>query len=443
MSIKRLRLYQPNEFQLAMHSSKKRYRIASVGRQAGKSTFAANELLKSAWETPNTKHWFVSPAYPQARDHFDRVNNSLMTCPEVIVRNNKSTFLFELCNGSTIEYKSGEVGNRLRGPALHSIIMDEVRDQPKDLYNLVLRPMITTTKGRASFVSSPNGFDAFFEMYCYAKEHPEDWDCFAFPSTANPMFTQQEYEAARASMSEKQFRQEILAEFLDLLAGKVYWAFDHRNISRTPIWSHDEETGINPHLPIVLGLDFNLDPMAWLLLQTNGQRWHIFKEVCLAQSNSQEASAVMCDLLETYRGKGLLRRDPQLRICGDAAGKARQRAAAGASDYDLLLGMLREKGFTFTNETPESNPLVRDRVNAVNAKCRSANGETNLTVDPINCPKLVRDMQMVVWKEGTGHIDKNKDLTLTHCSDAIGYPIHALTPIKEVNEVGELTVIQW
>ena len=68
-----LELYEPHSKQLEFHNSKARYRVASLGRQAGKSTMCLNELVKRAWEEPNTKYWYLSPTYPQARIQYRRL----------------------------------------------------------------------------------------------------------------------------------------------------------------------------------------------------------------------------------------------------------------------------------------------------------------------------------------------------------------------------------
>jgi len=72
--------------------------------------------------------------------------------------------------------------------------------------------------------------------------------------------------------------------------------------------------------------------------------------------------------------------------------------------------------------------MVRDRVNAVNAKLLNAAGAVGVFVDP-RCKRLIKDYEQVKWKADSngnilGDIDKSsKDLT--HISDAVGYLIDA------------------
>ena len=69
---------------------------------------------------------------------------------------------------------------------------------------------------------------------------------------------------------------------------------------------------------------------------------------------------------------------------------------------------------------PASNPVVRERVQLMNAKLEAASGERLLRVHP-KCGELIRDFEQVAYKEGSGVVDKDKDPKRTHLSDALGY----------------------
>ena len=69
---------------------------------------------------------------------------------------------------------------------------------------------------------------------------------------------------------------------------------------------------------------------------------------------------------------------------------------------------------------PQSNPAVRERVNLMNAKLRSAAGEIGLLVDG-KCKELIKDFEQVAYKADTCQIDKDRDRMRTHLSDALGY----------------------
>lgn len=433
-----LRLYTPHDKQMLMHLSKTRFMVGSWGRQSGKSTCALNQLVHRAWNNPHTRYWFVSPTFPQARVMYRRLVGMLWACKDVLVKKNQTELRIKLLNGSEIRFVSGEVLDNLRGDTLHGCVIDEVRDQHPDLWPMVIRPMLATTRGWCWFISTPNGFDHFYDLAQLANKDPE-WSFVSAPSTANPLFTQEEFEAARRNMSEAQFAQEILAEFRDLTSGKAYLSFGQHNFSETCPFMPDLQW--SPYHSIVLGMDFNLSPMSWTLGQLAAEKWWWFDEIYLENSHTMEAAKELRDKILFMKSLGF-RGTPDVVLCGDATGKATQRSS-NQSDYDIVKSVLKEVNISFRDETPESNPSIKDRVNAVNYKCKDAKGETSMWVNKEKCPMLAKDLERVVWKPGADYtLDPGPKKMLTHPSDSIGYPVMALTPPKLVREIGRVKVIQ-
>lgn len=433
-----LQLYSPHSKQLDFHKSKARFLVAAWGRQSGKSTAGVNHLLKEAWENANTRYWFVSPTYAQARVMYRRLEAMLWNCRDAVLKKNQTELRIKMINNSEIRFVSGDAPDSLRGETLNGVIIDEVRDQHAELWPMVIRPMLTTTKGWAKFISTPAGFDHFYDLAKLAQTD-KDWAFMSAPSTANPLFTSEEFEAAQKSMSESQFAQEILAEFRDLTAGRAYMFFGEHNYSEECPWMAGKLW--SPYHPIVVGMDFNLSPMAWTIGQMSADRWWWFDEIHLSNSHTQEAAIVLRDKILALKDQGY--RAPQdLILCGDATGKATQRTS-NQSDYDIVKSVLKCAGLSFSDETPEANPSVKDRVNAVNAKLKGADGSVSMWIHPTYCRNLVRDLERVVWKPGANlMLDQSRDVTLTHASDSIGYPIHKLTPIKGVRSIGQTRIIQ-
>lgn len=432
MPIAKLRLYSPHEAQKAFHNSRARYRVFAAGRQVGKSTGALNDLVKRAWENPRTTYWFISPTYDQAKVQYRRLTGMLWPCREIMTKCNQSELRIKLINQSQIRFVSGETGQRLRGETLNGVIIDEVRDQPRELWTQVVRPMLTTTGGWAAFLSTPNGFDEFYDLYERAKVD-QDWASFSAPSTANPLFTQEEMESARRSMSEPEFAQEIMAEFRDIHRGKAYTFSDANCLEYNP-FTRDRSL-LSKYLPIVLGLDFNVGHMRWVLGQQRANQFYWFDELAVDNTNTQECAKELVDKLKKH---GVTNR---LIIVGDASGNARNTKAS-ESDYVILCSELDRAGINWENRTPDANPPVKERVNTVNAHFKDATGQINMWVHPVNCPKLKKDCQRVSWKQGAQTIlDQVTDPSLTHASDGMGYAVYALSPLRLGNTVGTLKVI--
>jgi len=382
---------------------------------------------------PNGIYWFISPTYSQAKTQYRRLLNMLTSCKEVMAVKNETELRIKLINGSEIVFKSGESHDNLRGATLHGVVIDEMRDMHPELWPMVVRPMIATTKGWACFSSTPRGYDAFFDLSEKEKTDPE-WATFKAPSTCNPLFTQTEFENARAEMSEGFFAQEILAEFRDLHAGSAYINFGDHNLAPQSPFTRDQSL-VSPHLPIVVALDFNLAPAIALLGQERVGEFYWFDEVYVERSHTQEIALEIVTRLRKIGNK-----QPVVLI-GDATGKAGQRAAMGRSDYSIIEEILSQSGIQYINRTPDANPQVRDRVNVVNSKLKAADGTTHIWLNPNTCPRLRRDLQRVSWKRGlTDKLDQVTDSTLTHLSDAMGYAVCGLSKLWQP-EVGRMKVI--
>ena len=169
--------------------------------------------------------------------------------------------------------------------------------------------------------------------------------------------------------------------------------------------------------------------------ERNGD-FFFFDEIFLNKTHTQEMTMELISRVKAMEP----RVHPNLIIVGDATGRALKTATAGKSDYSILFEMLDDAGITYENRTPDSNPLVKDRVNIVNSKLKSADGRNHIFVGP-KCKHLKRDLQRVSWKAGAQAIlDQTTDKTLTHMSDAMGYVICAMTSMWST-PVGKMRVL--
>lgn len=164
----------------------------------------------------------------------------------------------------------------------------------------------------------------------------------------------------------------------------------------------------DPGHELKVGMDFNVDPMAFIVFWTNGNRMHVVKEYELPNSDTEDA----CLKLREDWGSRVREVFP------DASGKARHtNAPGGRSDYTIL----RDHGFEVRAKS--TNPPRRDRWNVVNGKLNPREGDAQLTMDP-SCKKLRRYMSE------HSHERANDQKHMTHLCDATGYPACFLFPIR-------------
>ena len=128
-------------------------------------------------------------------------------------------------------------------------------------------------------------------------------------------------------------------------------------------------------------------------------------------------------------------RQPRSRSTGE-----QRRTSASRTDWQIVkefFGRHRDR-FDVIFDVPSSNPLVKDRVNCVNAKLRNHAGQNRLFVDG-RCKHLIKDLEQVSWKadpHGNSLADLDKsDPMRTHVSDAVGYLVAREFPMRSV--IGE------
>lgn len=418
--------------QKKISQSSTRFNYAVWGRQSGKSTFGVSRIISKPLQGREEGiYWFILQTHTATEVMFRRALKALSSAPDLMAtKPNQTHKRITLANGANIFFKSGEVLQNLRNETLDGVIIDEMRLQQKELWSEIVRPMLARRKGWADVYTTPNGFDHSYDLFEQAKLDPE-WSTFRAPSTEAFWWTKEEIDSARRAMSELEFQQEIMAEFVDLTQGKAYLTHgEHNQVILNPF---TDGTQYSPYLPIIVGMDFNVSPIAWTLGQQKFLHWHWIEEINMRNSHTQEAAKELVDRVKGHK--------PGVIIVGDASGHARKTSAAGATDYSIVMEELTKAGIKVMNQTPESNPSVKDRVNLVNSKLKSADGTVYLTYNPLRCPSLKKDFERVSWKLGANAIlDQHKDPTLTHQSDSIGYPMFALSEGWKP-KVGKMSII--
>lgn len=403
-----LPLVQLHDGQMEVYSAPHRYKVVCAGRRWGKSRLSIVSLITAASNKRKQIVWYVAPTYQMARQILWEDLQAAIP-RKWIWKKNDSKMIIRLRNGSTIALKGADKPDTLRGVALHYVVLDEFQDMKSETWAAVLRPTLSTTRGRALIIGTPKGFSFFYKLFMLGQDSRNQskvkWKSWQFVTADSPFVPISEIESAKADLDPKLFAQEYLASF-ENMAGRVYYPFDRTK--------HVKKCEFNPKLPIWVGQDFNIDPMSSVILQPqpNGEIWAV-DEIVLFESNTSD----VCEEIE----RRYWRWQSQVIIFPDPAGGYRQHAR-GESDIDIF----KEKGF-LRIDYPLKHPPIVDRVNAVNRMLLSATGDIRMYVDP-KCTHLIESLEKTVYKPGTREIDKKA--SNEHSTDALGYPIHRRFPIK-------------
>lgn len=217
-----------HEKQKEVLQSRARFRVLNAGRRFGKTILAIEEMLFCASSLDGARIVYIAPTYQAARDicweqlktrahnlNAD-INESRL---ELAVPNRHST-------KSHIFLRSWDNIETLRGQWFNFIILDEVAMYRNFWtgWNEVLRPTLTDKKGRALFISTPKGFNWFYELY-NMQGQSDAFKSFHATTYDNPHVDPKEIDEAKEQLPDDQFAQEYLADFRKV-EGLVYKEFD-------------------------------------------------------------------------------------------------------------------------------------------------------------------------------------------------------------------------
>lgn len=213
-----------NKWQEEVATDPHRFRIVCAGRRSGKSVLSRTIITYWALKNQGT-YWIVSPNYKQSKMiHWREIQNEIPR--EYVQKKNEVELSITLKNGSIIELKGAENPDALRGVKLRGLVIDEIASiRNWDwLWSEVLRPTLTDFQSPGLFISTPKGFNHFYELYELGQAGGDQYKSWKFTSYDNPYIRREEIDAAKQELTEDTFAQEYLADFRKY-TGLVYKDF--------------------------------------------------------------------------------------------------------------------------------------------------------------------------------------------------------------------------
>jgi PBSX family phage terminase large subunit len=213
-----------SKWQLEVANDPHRFKVICAGRRSGKSTYAQLQVLKWSLQSVGL-YYIVSPTYKQSKSIHWRELKKIIP-KNWIQKTNETELSFTLRNGSTIELKGAENPDALRGVKLKGLVIDEIASVRNWdwLWQEVLRPTLTDYEAPTIFISTPKGYNHFYELYLLGQGDNESYKSWRFTSYDNPYIPSQEIDNAKKELTEDTFYQEYMADFRKY-TGLVYKEF--------------------------------------------------------------------------------------------------------------------------------------------------------------------------------------------------------------------------
>lgn len=418
--------------------------------QLGKTLGLALWLLAGSWQDGGRSRWaswWTAPIYDQARHGFLNYVVALARSAGVLAKHTTQPPLkATLINGSVIEARSWDSPEGLYGPPVSRIAGDEFGYMTPEAWAALSSRTTETAQHGLGYIRlagnvSEIGGEAE-SLWNTATSGRPGWACrswtwrdraAAAPCACDngaslPIDLDRAPEHAptcqrglylttiadrRAQLSEAHFRQLYGAEWIDWTSLPVYSFERSLHVA--------DEIALQPSLPLDLSCDFNVDPMGWVVGQHKGREAWALDEICLEGHATTQAACQ--EFIRRYPWPKL-----DVDVYGDASGKAKDTRSK-QSDYDIIRSMLGAHYRQVRMHVPAANPAVVARVNAVNAKLKSADGSVSYRVAK-QCQNLALDLARGSYKPGTRDLDKS-DRRRTHFSDADGYRLVTLYPVEQ------------
>ena len=386
-----------------------RFRVVVAGRRFGKTFLAIRELCFHAKE-PHREVWYVAPSYKMAKNIVWRKLKNKLQDLNWVAKTNETELTLYLKNGSTISLKGADNYDSLRGVGLDFIVLDEFADIDPEAWFETLRPTLSDKAGKALFIGTPKGIGNWsYELFQNNLDDANTWSSYQFTTIDGGNVPADEIAQAQRDLDERTYRQEYLATF-ETFSGRIYYAFDRsKNVIDSQPTAKDLDV-------IYIGMDFNIDPMSAVVAIRKNNDLCIIDEIRLFSSNTAE---IVEEIKSRYRSS-------KVWVYPDPASRQRKTSAGGLTDLTIL----QNAGFVV--KAPNAHTPVRDRINAVNSRLCDSTGQRHLFVTK-NCKYTIEALERHVYKEGSTQPDK--DSGYDHFSDAVGYMVDYLFPLRREYEV--------
>lgn len=225
-------------------------KVLACGRRWGKSDAAAREVFLGAVSSRSLEQMIVAPSYDQARLIFERVIEMLEKEATRRFTVGRQPYPYiNLMPGRVTARSAARGGMYLRGHGAHRVVVDEAAYVPESVIYEVINPMLAQTRGDLCLLSTPCGKNHFYRAFLKGQEgHPHYWSLRS-PTTDHGLVSAEFIAAQRELMTDRQFRTEYMAEFMDSAEA----VFAQQWLDCAASLDHADSVGLQP---ISLGVDW-------------------------------------------------------------------------------------------------------------------------------------------------------------------------------------------
>jgi hypothetical protein len=213
--------YRPRSVFEDFHDRNQRWAVIVAHRRCGKTVACINDLIVKALleNKPHAQYAYIAPFYSQAKSvawrYLERFSEP------VLAKSNQSELWVELINGARIRLFGADNPDALRGNFLDGVVLDEMADMKPSVWGEIIRPLLADRLGWATFIGTPKGHNAFYDIFNEAQKKP-NWYTKVLRADQTNLLPQSELDDAKSTMSDNQYEQEFLCSFEAAIVGAYY-----------------------------------------------------------------------------------------------------------------------------------------------------------------------------------------------------------------------------
>ena len=215
--------YSPRPLQRDIHErlDTTRFGVVVCHRRFGKTVLAINQLIKGAitCTLDRPRFAYLAPTLKQAKAvAWDYLKHYCRPIPGVEF--NEAELRADLPNGGRIRLFGADNPDSLRGIYLDGVVLDEFPLMQGRTWSEIIRPLLTDRKGWALFIGTPNGKNAFWDLYSAVSG--DNWFRVMFKASQTGIIAPAELEDAKRTMSDDEYAQEFECSFEASVRGAFY-----------------------------------------------------------------------------------------------------------------------------------------------------------------------------------------------------------------------------
>jgi phage terminase large subunit len=384
------------------------YPAMVAGLGAGKTQAGIVRNLLKMLQTPGIDTAYYMPTY-------DLIKLRAMPGAQEIISElglkhtiNNSSYTIKIRGYGKMIFRSYDKPSRIVAYEVAHSIVDELDTLPKDKAEKVWRKASERNRqncGEQNTMGNVTTPDQGFSGFTYekwVKKAQEGYHLIKAATSSNIYLPEKYIEDIRKNYDPLLAEMYLNGDFVSLAQNKVYHFFDRHKHHTDKVLSDNDKV-------LSVGLDFNVGgTCATLWVMEAG------KPVAVDEFISHDTQDFI-HRINKYR-----RADRQIIVYPDASGSSR---STNASMTDVQ--MIKQAGLRV--DAPNANPVIRDRINAVNALL----SHERIMINTHKCPLLCDALESQGYDKKGDPEKYNYHPAIDDWTDCAGYYLHRKFPISK------------